>query len=121
MYDELDPNRARDLGICDLDDPMTMADLQRMICSFDHDESRKPDYFYKLAEEVGELSASMRKDVRWDEDDPSTFKGSVEEEIGDVVYYAIAIANLYHVDLARCMREKEKLNAEKYDREIVIR
>lgn len=115
------PERFDILGICAPDiDPLTFEELQRAICSIDHDEEHMPDYFYKLSEEVGELSAAVRKDIRWNKANGSPFKGSIEEELCDVVYYTLALANLYHVDITQCLYEKEKLNVEKYSRPNVL-
>lgn len=66
----------------------------------------------KLAEEVGELARAMRKDLRPVSD--GQVKNTVEEELWDVIYYALAIANTYDIDLERVIPEKEKLNNEKY-------
>ena len=66
----------------------------------------------KLAEEVGELSSAMRKNLRpVNEND---IKGTVDEELWDVVYYALALANCYDIDLEKIIPMKEKLNNEKY-------
>ena len=41
--------------------------------------------------------------------------GSIDEEVWDVIYYAIALANLYDVDLESVIAEKEELNRVKYN------
>lgn len=121
MTTQYNPKRFDTLNIdVSATSPLTFEELQRAICSIDHEENRIPDYFYKLTEEVGELSASIRKDVRWDETKGIPFKGTIEEELVDVIYYSVALANLYHIDLTRCLYEKEKLNAGKYSRRNVL-
>lgn len=70
----------------------------------------------KLAEEVGELARAMRKDLRPVSD--GQVKNTVEEELWDVIYYALAIANTYGIELEAVIPEKEKLNNEKYQNEI---
>lgn len=117
---ELDTERFDKLGFCDTENPLDLVELARAICTFDHEEDHKDHYYYKLVEEVGELGAAMRKDCRAGVDG-QPYKGSIEEEIGDVVYYAICLANLYHIDLSATIREKEKLNAEKYHRPVYIK
>ena len=74
-------------------------------------------YFYKLIEEVGELAEVIRKNKRMKNDE---IKGTVEEEISDVFYYIIMIANTYNIDLERCFKLKEKLNSERYGFENIL-
>ncbi len=70
------------------------------------------DYFLKLSEEVGELSRAMRKGLR--AADKGEISGTVDEEVWDVMYYAIAIANLYGVDLERVIQVKSEISQSKY-------
>lgn len=74
-------------------------------------------YFLKLIEEVGELAEVIRKDKRMEEEN---IKGSIEEEISDVLYYILMIANTYDIDLETCFRLKEKLNSERYGHRLKI-
>jgi NTP pyrophosphatase (non-canonical NTP hydrolase) len=93
---------------------ITIKYLQEYIKSKDHNPELKQGYFLKLAEEVGELSRAMRKN-----NSPATvetFIGSIEEEIYDVIYYALAIANCYDIDIEKWIYVKEKINDEKYKR-----
>lgn len=41
-------------------------------------------------------------------------KGTIDEEIWDVIYYALALANVYDIDPERAIAEKEELNRQKY-------
>ena len=41
-------------------------------------------------------------------------KGTIDEELWDVIYYAIAIANLYDIDLEYVIKTKEKINQTRY-------
>lgn len=41
-------------------------------------------------------------------------KGTIDEELYDVLYYVCALANVYNVDLEKCYTLKEKLNKEKW-------
>jgi len=91
---------------------LTIARLQEFIKAKDYHPELKHEYFLKLAEEVGELSRAIRKYTAPAEKD--TFKGSVEEEIYDVIYYALAIANCYDIDVEKWVYIKEKINDVKY-------
>lgn len=93
---------------------ISISKLQEYIKAQDHNPKLKQGYFMKLAEEVGELSRAMQKNPPPATE--STFKGTVEEEICDVIYYALAIANCYDIDVEKWIYIKEKLNDEKYSR-----
>jgi len=91
---------------------VTIGYLQEYIKANDYLPELKDKYFMKLAEEVGELSRAMRKNQR--PADENEIKGTVGEELWDVIYYAIALANCYDIDLERVIPLKEKINNEKY-------
>ncbi len=97
---------------------ISIADLQMLIKTIDHKNNCIDKYFYKLSEEVGELAQAIRKDKRLEQS--GTIKGTVEEELYDVLYYVICLANMYNIDLEKCMFLKEKLNAEKYGRKSIF-
>ena len=67
----------------------------------------------KLIEEFGELAENIRKNLRYKGDN---IKGTIEEELFDIFYYIIAIANDYHIDLEEIFHIKDKINKEKYER-----
>ena len=93
---------------------ISISKLQKYIKEQDYSPTSKEAYFLKLAEEVGELSRAMRKNAT-----PATeseFKGTIEEELYDVIYYALAIANCYDIEVENWIYIKEKLNDEKYKR-----
>ena len=71
----------------------------------------------KLIEEFGELAENIRKNVRYD---GKNIKGTIEEEVFDVFYYIIAIANDYEIDLEKIFYIKDELNEVKYDRKFSI-
>jgi len=87
--------------------------LQEYIKAKDYNPELKDRYFMKLAEEVGELSRAMRKNLRQSGD--NDIKESIDEEIWDVIYYAIALANCYDIDLEKIIPLKEKLSNAKYN------
>jgi len=67
----------------------------------------------KLIEEFGELAENIRKNLRYNGEN---IKGTIEEELFDIFYYIIAIANDYNIDLEEIFHIKDKINKEKYDR-----
>ena len=69
----------------------------------------------KLVEEVGELAEVIRKNQRYRGDGNKTIKGTIEEELYDVLYYVIALANVFNIDLEECCRSKEEINKERTD------
>ncbi len=98
---------------------ITIRYLQKYIRARDYHEDPGWEYFLKLAEEVGELGKAIRKDAR--AQDETHIKGTIEEELWDVMYYALALANLYGVDMEKVIPVKEALNHEKYPSDIEFR
>lgn len=87
--------------------------LQSYIKQKDYKPELKKDYFPKLSEEVGELAKAIRKDVLYKDSD--SIKGTIDEEIWDVIYYALAIANCYDIDVESVIKIKEEINNKKYN------
>ncbi|MEZ3420862.1 MAG: hypothetical protein K1V95_02935 [Eubacterium sp.] len=87
--------------------------LQEYIKSKDYKSEMVKDYFLKLSEEVGELSRAMRKSSFYA--DGESIKGTVDEELWDVIYYALAIANCYDIDVEKVIKIKEAINNKKYN------
>lgn len=48
--------------------------------------------------------------------DDQNIKGTIEEELQDVLYYIVCLANVNDIDLQKCIYLKEKINCEKYNR-----
>lgn len=71
-----------------------------------------------MTEEVGGLAKVIRKDCRLASCE--TIKDTIEEELYDVLYYVICLANMYEIDLTQCVILKEKLNSEKYHRKSIF-
>lgn len=92
--------------------------LQQYIKEKDYKPKLKKDYFLKLSEEVGELAKAMRKNVLYKDND--SIKGTIDEEIWDVIYYALAIANCYDIDVENTIKLKEEINNKKYNTGIVF-
>ena len=91
---------------------VTLRQLQSYIKEKDFKPELINAYFFKLIEEVGELSEVIRKNKRLSE--TQTIKGTIEEELYDVLYYVIALANVYDIDLESSFRLKEEINRQKY-------
>ncbi|HCQ89253.1 MAG TPA: hypothetical protein DIU45_05300, partial [Clostridium sp.] len=70
----------------------------------------KQEYFFKLIEEVGELSEVIRKNKRMK---GNKIKGTIEEKLYDVLYYNSVLANAYDINLEECFYLKEELNRKK--------
>lgn len=92
---------------------VTLKALQYAIRQVDHRPDEEYFYLTKLVEEVGEVARALRSQVRWR--DTGEIKGTLDEELFDVLYYVAALANLYEVDLEAVLRAKDALNAAKYD------
>jgi len=97
---------------------ITLKELQKAITKIDHKNNAIDKYFYKLTEEVGELAKVIRKNKRLANSE--TIKDTIEEELYDVLYYIICLANMFEIDLTQCAILKEKLNAEKYNRKSIF-
>lgn len=87
--------------------------LQDYIKANDYKPELVKDYFLKLSEEVGELSSALRKEILYENSE--NIKGTVDEEIWDVIYYALAIANCYDIDIEKVIKLKEEINNKKYN------
>lgn len=95
-----------------MDGKTTIKYLQTFIRQKDYRPELLKDYFLKLTEEVGELSRAMRKGLK--APSPEEIKGTVDEELWDVIYYAIAMANLYDIDLEQVIKTKSRMNESRY-------
>lgn len=95
----------------------TIKKLQDFIKSKDYKPDLKQAYFLKLIEEVGELSEAIRKDIRLID---NNIKGTIEEELYDVLYYILALANVYDINLEECIHLKEKINKKKYNDKVTL-
>ena len=94
---------------------MKLTELQEHIKNVDFNPNRAEDYFLKLIEEVGELAEAIRNG-KSGQPNLEELKGSIAEELYDVLYYVNALANIYDVNLAETHLLKETLNKEKYER-----
>ncbi len=95
-----------------MDGKTTIKYLQSYIKEKDFHPELLKDYFLKLSEEVGELSRAMRKGLK--ADNSSNISGTVDEELFDVIYYALAIANIYDIDIEQVAKVKSQMTENKY-------
>ena len=97
---------------------LSIRRLQECIKSIDYKRDLNDKYMLKLMEEVGELAEVIRKNKRMNETE--SIKGTIEEELSDVLYYIVCLANINDIDLQECLYLKEKLNCEKYSRKNIF-
>lgn len=97
-----------------MESDLTIKKLQESIKNIDHKNNSNDKYMLKLMEEVGELAKVIRKNKRMEKG--SSIKGTIEEELQDVLYYIVCLANINNIDLQECIYLKEKINCEKYNR-----
>lgn len=95
-----------------MDGRISIAYLQSYIKSKDYHPELVKDYFLKLAEETGELALAIRKGLR--PQSPDGIQGTIDEELWDVIYYALAIANCYGIDIESVIPKKAVFNAQRY-------
>lgn len=74
--------------------------------------------FIKLSEEVGELAKAMLQNP--EKATESNIKGTIEEEICDVISLCLIIANCYEIDVEKWIPIKEKLHNEKWQNKVVF-
>lgn len=95
-----------------MDGKTTIKYLQSYIKEKDFHPELLKDYFLKLSEEVGELSRAMRKGLK--ADNSYDISGTVDEELFDIIYYALAIANIYDIDIEQVAKVKSQMTEGKY-------
>ena len=101
-----------------MDGKTTIKYLQNYIKQKDYNPELLKDYFLKLSEEVGELASAMRKGLKAQND--KDIKGTIDEELWDVIYYAIAIANIYDIDLEQVIKTKSEMNQIRYPSSVIF-
>ena len=80
-----------------MENDLSIRKLQKCIGNIDHKSNLNDKYMLKLMEEVGELAEVIRKNKRMEEE--GTIKGTIEEELSDVLYYIVCLANINDIDL----------------------
>ena len=97
-----------------MDGNISIKYLQNYIKSKDFSPECRDAYFVKLVEEVGELARAMRKELPAGVSADEDIANSIDEEIYDVIYYALALANVYGIDVESVIPRKEAISNKKY-------
>ena len=84
---------------------ITITQLQQYVKSKDFDFD-KHNWILKFMEESGELANAILHDYPHAEG--VTYKNTLEEEFGDVLFCLCALANLYDVDIEKWFIIKQK-------------
>ncbi len=92
---------------------ITVKYLQNYLLANNNHPERLDRFFLKLIEEVGELSVAIRKNLVREEG--ATVKGTIDEELWDIIYYVIIIANCYEIDMEEVIKLKEEINFVKWN------
>lgn len=71
-------------------------------------------YFLILVEELGELSEMIKDDKRFnpDDDEDRAIKNTMEEEMADVLFYLLTLANAFNVNLEQAFTRNQQYNSE---------
>ncbi|NLK94450.1 MAG: hypothetical protein GX275_04550 [Clostridiales bacterium] len=93
---------------------MSISYFQSYIKTKDYRPDLQEDYFYKIIENVGHLSEAIRRDFRLSDNDE--IEDTVEDELYKVLYYVLALANIYDINMEECINIEEKLNKDAYKR-----
>lgn len=101
-----------------MDGKTTVKYLQSYIKQRDFHPEAEKDYFLRLVEEVGELSRAITRGLK--RKNPEDIKDTIEEELWDVIYYTIAIANLHDIDLESVIKQKTRISEARYPSAVVF-
>ena len=91
-----------------MDGNITVKYLQSYLKQKDFVPGREMYYFLKLVEEVGEVSGAIFHGKF--RQPGQSIKGTLDEELWDVMYFVLCLANLYGIDMEAAIQEKEQLN-----------
>lgn len=93
--------------------PLTLPEYQKLIAKLvterGFEKETVPEVFTLLIEEVGELAKAIRK-YNGQKVDKNSKHHDVEEELADVFWLVIDLANRLDVDLAQAFEAKETKN-----------
>lgn len=93
----------------------TVSNLQAFVDKQKSSKNKhRQKYFLKLIEEVGELSEMLKDDQRMDPESEKrkAIKNTMEEEMADVLFYLLALANAWDVSLEEAFIKKVKYRYE---------
>lgn len=94
--------REKDLGF------LAFASMPEGEARRQREQQAAGDFFLKLVEEVGEVSRAIFHQQFRQPGQP--IKGTLDEELWDVIYYTLCLAEFYGIDMEAAIREKEELN-----------
>ena len=97
---------------------ITIGYLQKYLKSKDHNPELKHKFFLKLSEEVGELANAILRNPK--KATEANIEGTIEEEIWDIMYYCLVLANCYDIDMEKWIPIKEKQNNERWNNKIIF-
>ncbi|MCG7342568.1 nucleotide pyrophosphohydrolase [Sporosarcina sp. ACRSL] len=93
-------------------DPLTFQAYQSYLAVKYKEGRTSSGLFMKLVEEVGEVAEVLNQ---LEGRKSSTSNTSLEQELVDVIHYAVAIASINEIDLTKAIIEKDKQAAIKYN------
>ena len=96
-----------------MDGKITIRQLQQYIKMKDFNPEKKHNYILKFMEESGELARAILHN--YPHADGGNIKNTIEEEFCDVLFYLLAIANLYDVDVEKWIPVKERETDMRYN------
>lgn len=96
----------------DIQDYVVLAEIER---KRDHENIAKK--FLMLVEEVGELMTANRKKPKTIKPDHNPEFASIDEELADILVYLCSIANRLNIDLEAALRNKEKINQDRINKQ----
>lgn len=92
---------------------MTVVEYQALVKKLVHergfDDETAGEVFTLLVEEVGELAKALRK-ANGQKIDRSRKQHDISEELADVFWYLLDMANRLDIDLAKAFDDKEAAN-----------
>jgi len=91
---------------------LTFQDLQSYLALKYKEGRTSSGLFMKLVEEIGEVAEVLNQ---LEGRKSSTPDKSLEQELVDVIHYAVAIASINQIDLSKAIIEKDKQAAVKYN------
>ncbi len=95
----------------------TLSDIQKYVKQMKEERGfNTTDKVYEcmlLGEEVGELFAAVRKNMKGGSIGSGSNVGNVELELADVLIYLCSLANMHNLDLETAFRKKEEINQQR--------
>ncbi|UOQ83549.1 MazG nucleotide pyrophosphohydrolase domain-containing protein [Gracilibacillus salinarum] len=93
-------------------DQLTLHELQNYLALKYKEGRNSTGLFIKLVEEIGEVAEVLNKLEGRKKNAGNT---SLENELVDVIHYAVAIASINNIDLTKAIIYKDKQAAIKYN------